>query len=72
MKEERICSGSEVDRCEICDKQITKSDPGWEWQRENNLYKYKVRVCNNCFSDPEYRSIVRRHFTQLKSYPQWI
>ena len=71
MTELRYITGSEIDRCEICDEQITPDNPGWEWSYERNGYHYKVRVCDSCFNETEYKDLLSTKYgIEIRPYPR--
>lgn len=73
MTELRYITGSEIDRCEICDEQITLDNPGWQWSYQRNGYLYKVRVCDSCFNETEYQELLSTKYRiEVSPYPKLI
>lgn len=71
MTELRYITGSEIDRCEICDEQITLDNPGWQWSYQRNGYLYKVRVCDSCFKETDYQEIISTIYRiEVSPYPR--
>ena len=55
-----IIHGTFFNDCEICDNEITESNPGKEITYTENGKKYMVFVCNDCYRDPDYLEIMSK------------
>jgi hypothetical protein len=55
-----IIHGTWFNDCEICDNEITESNPGKEITYTENSKRYMVFVCNECYREPDYLEIMTK------------
>ena len=61
--------GTNYDDCQICDIPLTYEEPGIEWSYKEDDTLFFHHVCNECFNEPDYQAIVKRHEGKIKKYP---